>query len=76
VNGAAKLFLLMALLAAGCMGFLFHQISEEDRIAQQRERDWLSFSMQHHCRIARDSSFSEPSTLWQCDGGFQVKRTN
>jgi hypothetical protein len=64
---------ILVIMAAGFV-FLFHCVNEEDRLAQQRERDWQSFSMQHHCRIARDSSFGDPSTLWECDGGFQVKR--
>lgn len=40
----------------------------------QREREWLQFSMQHHCGIVKESTFWDAATTWQCDGNFQVRR--
>lgn len=54
---------------AGCM----HMLNEEDRELHQRESDWLHFSMEHHCKVIHQSSFSDPATTWQCDG-FEVRR--
>lgn len=55
---------------AGCM----HMMNEDERAFHQRESDWLHFSMEHHCKIAREPDWGKPRTLWQCDGNFQVER--
>lgn len=50
--------------------------AEKDaEITRQREREWLQFSMQHHCSILRRSGFWDGDTTWQCDGNFQVVRS-
>jgi hypothetical protein len=74
VSAIAKFLLLLALIVALSLGFLFHAMTEEDQRSAKREQDWMTFSQRNHCRIVRESSFWEPSTLWQCDGNFQVKR--
>lgn len=66
---------LVAVLAF--MGFLFHgcnaAMDADTESHNKVERDWLAFSMQHHCRVSRPSSFSDPNVTWQCDG-FEVRR--
>lgn len=45
----------------------------EDVANARQQQEWEQFSAQHHCRIVRQSTFTEPQVLWQCDG-FQVSR--
>lgn len=53
--------------------WLCHVMSADDAARVKVQQDWLAFAMQHHCRIARDPTFGNPNTTWQCDG-FQVVR--
>jgi hypothetical protein len=62
------------LLVIGAFVLFAHEINEDDRRRAESEREWVQFSIQHHCRIVRADTFSDPTTLWECDGNFQVRR--
>jgi len=72
-----KFFIPIALAVLG-VAFLIYGINSAENAAEARRNkdysEWLQFSMQHHCGIIRNPSFGNPSTTWQCDGGFQVVR--
>lgn len=79
-NGVTKfgaiILVLFSLLAITVLGgcFVIHELSESDRRDKQSEREWIQFSIEHHCHVARESSFWNGSTLWQCEGGVQIRR--
>lgn len=54
-------------------GFLIHYIDADDARQNKEAQDWLTFSMQHHCRVSKEDTFADPNTIWQCDG-FEVRR--
>jgi hypothetical protein len=70
----AKFLICMGLLCVAGCGIVAHEAAEADRNERQRERDWLAFSITHHCKILKRDGFWDTSTLWECDGGFQVDR--
>jgi cytochrome oxidase Cu insertion factor (SCO1/SenC/PrrC family) len=72
-RGAVVLIVIMVFVF-GVFAGIFNAVTVEDDKQAQREREWLQFSQQHHCRIVREDSFTNPTTLWQCDGNFQVRR--
>lgn len=63
---------LLVLFFAG----IFHEIAAEDAREQAQRHDWRDFSAAHHCKIAHASTFWEASSIWECDGGFQVRRND
>lgn len=67
------LFLLIS-VAIAALSLFAHAIHEDERKRERNSEEWLQFSMQHHCKVVRSSSFSDPATLWECEGSFQVRR--
>lgn len=64
----------VVLLFASVLGTIFHFLTADDAARRQREAEWLTFSMQHHCHVSDPSSFWNAQTTWQCDDNFQVVR--
>ena len=69
-----KFFIPIALAVLAFFALIFHALNAGETRAEQRQQEWLQFTMQHHCSIIRNPSFGNPSTTWQCDGNFQVLR--
>ena len=69
------LILIIAFLAF--LGFLFYgcnaAVTADEARRNKGAQDWLEFSMQHHCRVSKQATFSDPNVTWQCEG-FEVRR--
>lgn len=72
-QGAAVLTVFL-IFVFGIFGSLFHAMNVEDARREQREREWLVYSQQHQCKVVRDPGSWDAGTLWECAGGFQVRR--
>jgi hypothetical protein len=51
-----------------------HYLNEVGRQEKQERREWVEFSIAHHCKVVRPESFWNNSATWGCDGGFEVVR--
>lgn len=73
----AALFTICLIAVLTFAGFLIHgcavEIDADDVRRDRKEQDWLTFSVQHRCRMSKPSSFPDPNETWQCDG-FEVRR--
>jgi putative SOS response-associated peptidase YedK len=58
-----------AAFIAFCFG-LFQAMKYAEHEAHEEEREWTSFTQQHHCAVVSNKWYEQ--TIWQCDG-FQVK---
>lgn len=70
----AIVLIVLSLFVFAMGGCFFLMFNADVRQAQQRERDWLTFTMEHRCHVAHEARFFDAATLWECDGGFQVRR--
>lgn len=69
-----KFFIPIALAVLAFFALIIHGVNADEARADQRQQEWLQFSMQHHCHVVREHSFSNPTDLWQCDDNFQIQR--
>lgn len=70
-------YLIVLVVVLGVLGFFYgfvHMLNEDERQSERRNAEWLTYSEQHHCNIIREESFANPTTLWKCDGNFEVRR--
>lgn len=58
---------------AALFSVMIHVMNADARQAREDAQKWLEFSMQHHCRVSKPSTFNDGFTTWQCDG-FEVRR--
>lgn len=74
LKALATVSVLVVLVTLLFIAGLDHIFTASDREQRKHDAEWLAFSMQHHCTVARPATFWEVSKLWNCDGGFQVLR--
>lgn len=70
-------YLIVLVVVLGVLGFFCwfgSALDADNRKLEQRNAEWLTYSEQHHCNIIREESFANPTTLWKCDGNFEVRR--
>lgn len=63
-----KTLLALALVFVAVMLFCAEKESEQQ---ENRDKEWMTFSQIHHCKVTKSPTFGQPSTTWDCDG-FQV----
>jgi len=68
------IFITLALIIVATCGLMAHLMDKSEAADAVRAQAWLTFSMQHHCRIIREQTFWTTNSVWQCDDGFQVVR--